>query len=184
MQLTETVHEIAAADDQALVARARRGDAAAFGALVTARLPGMLRLARAILHNEADARDATQDAFVSAWVNLPGLRDELRFNAWLNTVLANRCRDILRRRGRVMEIDLEGSDPRHVDPAPGVLQRTAVLAAFDRISVPDRQILALHHLDDLPLDQIARTLGIPIGTAKSRLHAARKALRRALEAES
>jgi RNA polymerase sigma-70 factor, ECF subfamily len=183
MELTEIVSDAAAGDD-ALVARACRGEAEAFSALVAKRLPDMLRLARSILRNEADARDATQEAFVSAWVNLPRLRDESRFDAWLNTVLANRCRDVLRRRGRVREIDLDAADLWQVDPAPAAVQRASVLAAFDRLSIPDRQILAMHHLEDRPLDQVAHRLGIPVGTAKSRLHAARKALARAMETQA
>lgn len=184
LELTHVARDDATAGDGVLIARAGRGDADAFGLLVASRMPGMLRLARAILRNESDARDATQEAFVSAWQNLPRLRDASRFDAWLNTVLANRCRDLLRRRGRVREIDLEGVDLRSVDPGPGAIERTAVLAAFDRISVPDRQILALHHLEDRPIDELARLLGVPIGTAKSRLHAARKALARALETQA
>ena len=170
--------------DEVLVARACRGDADAYGALVAARLPGMLRLAMAILNNEADACDAAQEAFLSAWVNLPRLRDETRFNAWLSTVLANRCRDLLRRRGRVREIELDGADLHHADPAPEAIERAAVLAAFDRLAIEDRQILALHHLEGRPLDQVALNLGVPVGTAKSRLHAARKALARALETQA
>jgi RNA polymerase sigma-70 factor, ECF subfamily len=182
--LTETVRDRSDAADDALVARACRGDSEAFGALVANRLPDMLRLARSILRNEADARDATQEAFVSAWLNLPRLRDESRFSAWLNTVLANRCRDLLRQRGRVREITLEGADLQQADPAPAALERTAVLAAFDRLSIADRQILAMHHLLDQPLDQVAHRLGIPVGTAKSRLHTARNALDRALETQA
>ena len=182
MELTEIIGEASA--DETLIARASRGDAEAFGVLVATRAPDMLRLARSILRNEADARDATQDAFVSAWVNLPRLRDESRFNAWLNTVLANRCRDLLRQRGRVREITLDGADLRQADPAPAALQRASILAAFDRLSIADRQILAMHHLEDRPLHQVAHRLGIPVGTAKSRLHAARKALGRALETQA
>jgi RNA polymerase sigma-70 factor (ECF subfamily) len=184
LEVTQGVRGAAVADDDALVLRACRGDADAFAVLVADRLPRMLRLARSILHDETDARDATQEAFVSVWQHLPRLRDAGRFDAWLNTVLANRCRDLLRRRGRVREIDLAGAELRAPDPAPHALERAAVLAAFDRLSLPDRQILALHHLEDRPLDQVARSLGIPIGTAKSRLHAARKALGRALETQA
>ncbi len=182
--LTETVRDRSDATDDALVARACRGDADAFGALVTKRLPDMLRLARSILRNEADARDATQEAFVSAWISLPRLRDESRFSAWLNTVLANRCRDLLRQQARVREISLEGAVLQQADPAPAALQRAAVLAAFDRLPVGDRQILAMHHLLDQPLEQVAHRLGIPVGTAKSRLHAARRSLERALETQA
>ena len=99
-------------------------------------------------------------------------------------MLANRCRDLLRQRGRVREISIDLADLRHADPAPAALHRASLLAAFDRLSIPDRQILAMHHLEDRPLDQVAHRLGIPIGTAKSRLHAARKALARALETQA
>jgi RNA polymerase sigma-70 factor (ECF subfamily) len=184
LELTHVARDGAAAGDDVLIARAGRGDADAFGLLVASRLPRMLRLARAMLRNEADARDATQEAFVAAWQNLPRLRDAARFDAWLNTVLANRCRDFLRHRGRVHEIDLEGVDLRSADHGPGAIERATVLAAFDRLSIPDRQILALHHLEDRPLDEVARVLGVPIGTAKSRLHAARRALARALETQA
>jgi len=184
LELSPVARETVAPTDDVLVARAARGDVAAFAALVDARLPGMLRLARSILRNEADARDATQEAFVAAWQQLPRLREEARFNAWLHTVLANQCRDALRRRGRVREIDLDSADIRVPDPAPGALDRAAVLAAFDRLAIADRQILALHHLEDRPLEHVALSLGIPVGTAKSRLHAARKALIRALETQA
>jgi RNA polymerase sigma-70 factor, ECF subfamily len=184
LDVTRGIRDAASVADDVLITRAARGDADAFGLLMADRLPGLLRLARTIVRNEADARDATQDAFVSAWQNLPRLRDERRFNAWLNTILANRCRDLLRRHGRIREIDLDGAALRAADPAPHALERAAVLAAFDRLSIADRQILALHHLEERPLDQIARALGIPVGTAKSRLHAARKALGRALETQA
>ena len=170
--------------EQVLIERASRGDADAFEALVALRLPTLLRIARAILNNESDARDATQDAFVAAWQSLPTLRDARRFDAWLNTVLANKCRDLLRNRGRAHEVDIVDTDVPSADPAAGVLDRAALLAAFDRLSIADRQILALHHLEDRPLEHVARILGIPVGTAKSRLHAARRAFGRALETQA
>jgi len=184
LDLTRGNRDTATVADDELITRATRGDVDAFGLLMANRMPGLLRLARTIVRNEADARDATQDACISAWQNLPRLRDERRFNAWLNTILANRCRDLLRRRDRVREIDLAGADLRASDPAPHALERAAVMAAFDRLSIGDRQVLALHHLEERPLDQVARALGIPVGTAKSRLHAARKALARAMETQA
>jgi RNA polymerase sigma-70 factor (ECF subfamily) len=181
LDLTRGNRDAASVADDVLITRAAR-PGATHSASDGGPAAGPAQVAsRTIVRNEADARDATQDAFVSAWQNLPRLRDERRFNAWLNTILANRCRDLLRRRGRIREIDLEGAALRVADPAPHALERAAVLAAFDRLSIADRQILALHHLEERPLDQIARALGIPVGTAKSRLHAARKALGRALE---
>lgn len=171
-----------APDDTALLARAGAGDTEAFAVLLAPRLDRLLRTARAILNNEADARDATQEACLSAWTDLARLRDDARFDAWLNRVLLNRCRDVLRRRSRSRESVLEGIDL--PDPAPSPDAATSgVMAAFDRLSLAHRQILVLHHLHDRPLAEVSRLLGIPVGTAKSRLHAARRALERALETQ-
>jgi len=184
MHVTGEAGDHALASDHALVVRAGTGDADAFAELVAPRLDRLLRSARAILGNEADARDATQDAFLSAWVNLPRLRDEGRFDAWLNRVLVNRCRDLLRHRQRSREIVLDGMEMPDLHPPPDAATTAGILSAFDRLSVANRNILVLHHLHDQPLAEVARQLGIPVGTAKSRLHAARRALERALEAQA
>lgn len=172
--------------DAALVRRAARGDAVAFERLVTARTDRAFRIARAILANEADAYDATQEAFVSAWRELPRLRDPDSFDAWLRRILVNACRAQLRGRRRVREISLDTAADRG-DPDghfPDSVGDTDVLArAFARLDVDKRSILVLHHFDHEPLAVIATTLGIPVGTAKSRLHDARIALQRALAIE-
>lgn len=174
--------ERSAADDKTLLARAATGDTAAFADLLAPRLDRLLRTARAILNNEADERDATQEACLSAWTDLARLRDETRFDAWLNRVLLNRCRDVLRRRTRSQESVLDGVELPDPRPSPDA-GTTGVMAAFDRLSLADRQILVLHHLHDRPLTEVSRLLGIPVGTAKSRLHSARRALERALETQ-
>ncbi len=184
MQMSRNADGSALIADGALIARAGRGDADAFADLLEPRLDGLLRLARSILANEADARDATQDACTSAWVNLPRLRDEARFDAWLNRVLVNRCRDLLRVRSRSRQIVLDGLDIPDERPASDAGATAGVMAAFDRLSLANRNILVLHHLHDRPLVEVARVLGIPVGTAKSRLFAARKALERALETQA
>jgi RNA polymerase sigma-70 factor (ECF subfamily) len=173
-----------------LVERAQTGDQDAFEALLERWLEPSLRIAYAILDNESDARDATQDAFLRAWRELPRLRDPDRFDAWLNRILVNRCRTLLngRRRTTVREIPLsavpEPEEPAGDPPGGGgPLSLDAVEHAFGRLSVADRSILVLHHLQHLPLTDVAAGLGIPVGTAKSRLFAARHALERALEAE-
>jgi len=174
-----------------LVERARAGDRDAFEALVERWLEPSLRTAYAIVGTEADARDATQDAFLQAWRELPRLRDPASFDAWFNRILVNRCRT-LRHRGRrttVREIHLsvlpETSEPATTDPPgdDGAVSLDAFEHAFRRLSMPDRTILVLHHLQHRSLADVAAGLGIPVGTAKSRLFAARKALERALEAE-
>lgn len=182
--LSSEAASVAFRGERALIARAGAGDAGAFGELLAPRIDRLLQAARAILGNEADARDATQDACLSAWVNLPRLRNEARFDAWLNRVLLNRCRDLLRARKRSREIALEGYELPDSGPSPDVTATISVMAAFDRLSMSDRYILVLHHLHDRPLTDVARVLGIPVGTAKSRLYAARKALERALETQA
>jgi RNA polymerase sigma-70 factor (ECF subfamily) len=176
--------------DADLVARARSGDRDAFASLVATRADRLLRTARAILGNEEEAHDAAQDALVSGWVHLPRLRDASKFDAWLNRVLRNECHEALRRRRRSREIDLTkfeaaGSDQVSTpDASRSSLETASVKAAFGRLSVDERTILLLHHLHGLPLKEVARQLAIPVGTAKSRLWSARRALERALEAEA
>ena len=176
--------------DDSLIARARKGEHEAFAALIAPRADRLLRTANAILGDEALARDAAQNALLSAWIHLPRLRDPDKFDAWINRVLRNECNQALRaRRRRVREIDMTAieetgrGDAVTPDPSGASLETAAVKAAFRRLSVDDRNILLLHHLHGLPLERVARELGVPVGTAKSRRWTARRALERALEAE-
>src|SRR6476660_5363375 len=152
------------AESLRLVELAKRGDAMAFEALLRPRLDGLFRTAWAILGDEADARDASQDACLTAWRNLPRLRDPARFDAWLLRVLVNGCRMRLRARARIREIrmtpDLDRAGPATDSEAESVAH------AFDRISVEARTILVLHHLQHEPVATIATVLGIPVGTVK------------------
>ncbi|MEP7360022.1 MAG: RNA polymerase sigma factor [Chloroflexota bacterium] len=179
----DEVHEIGAprADSgSGLIELAREGNHDAFGRLVEMKLERAFRTASAVLGNEADARDATQEAFVAAWRNLPRLRDVEKFDAWLHRLLINSCRDIQRRRHRVREIALD-SQPLTVPAGDErTAERLAVSAALDRLSVNDRAMLVLHHVEGLPVAEVARRLGVPVGTAKWRLHQARRALEKAL----
>jgi len=185
------VTAVAPRDDReaALVARARAGDDDAFAQLAAPRAERLLRTARAILGNESEAHDAAQNALVSAWVNLPRLRDIERFDVWINRILRNECQEALRRRRRSRVVDVSAATERggaaddRGDPATFSVDTAAVQAAFHRLSIDHRTMLLLHHLHGLGLDEVARQLGIPVGTAKSRLWAARRALERALETE-
>ena len=140
----------------------------------------------AILGDAADASDALQDALTSIWLNLPSLRDAERFGVWADRIPVNACRLTLRRRarGRVRQISIDAVDPARLvgagAPDEAVADGMAFGRAFERLGVDERAILTLHHLDDRPLADIAAILGIPVGTVKSRLHAARRALERAL----
>jgi RNA polymerase sigma-70 factor (ECF subfamily) len=172
--------------ESAFVRRAAKGDGLAFEQLVATRSAQAFRIARAILGNDADARDATQDAFVSAWKQLPTLRDPDSFDAWLRRILVNACQGQIRSRRHVREISLDESFDRRA-PGPGIAEQvgdTEMLSkAFDRLDVDKRSILVLHYLNHEPVASIAAALKIPSGTVKWRLSEARAALQRALTAE-
>jgi RNA polymerase sigma-70 factor (ECF subfamily) len=167
--------------DEGLIERASRGDREAFAVLVETRTGWAFRIAAAILGGEADAHDVVQEAFVSAWVHLPHLRDTDHFDAWLNRIIRNGCRDTLRRRHRVRELTLDAAA--RLSSEDEYFDMTALNRAFERLTVDQRQLLVLHHLGHQPVTEIARQLGIPVGTAKWRLHRARRALERELEVE-
>lgn len=182
--------------DDALVRRARDGDAAAFEGLVSTRIDRCYRLAWSILANEADAADATQDALVSAWRQLPRLRDPAVFDGWLNRIVANAALMARRHRVRLREVSVRPAFPDNAEPfeppydplartaVDNVSDADAIGRAFDRLRPQDRMILVLHHVEERPVAEIAQSLGIPLGTAKWRLHAARAALEKAMEAEA
>jgi RNA polymerase sigma-70 factor, ECF subfamily len=151
-------------------------------------MDAVYRLTSAILGDEADARDAAQETFVAAWRELPRLRDSDKFEAWLQRVAVNASRMTLRARGRrrVREIPSSQVDAlaNRAAPGRGVADDAAVLdAALRRLTIDQRSILVLHHLEGQPLAAIAAVLEIPLGTAKSRLFNARRALESALRAE-
>ena len=174
--------------DAALIALAQRGDQDAFAALIGPRSDRVLRMARAIVGEDAAAHDAVQNALVSAWVHLPRLKDSDRFDAWINRVVRNECLQALRRKRRVREIQMSTIESSEnaistSDHSSDTLETHAVKNAFRRLSVDDRMILLLHHLHGLSLEDVARQLGVSVGAARSRLFRARRALERALETE-
>lgn len=183
---------VASRSPVALVELARAGDRLAFGALVERLLDTAYRIARAIVGDEADARDATQEAFLHAWRDLRHLRDADRFDAWFGRILVNSCREVLRRRGRRSVHEIAASDlldpvedlpARDQAPDERTISLDTLERAFERLSASDRAVLVLHHLEGRSIEEIAALFAIPSGTAKSRLHSARTALERALEAE-
>ena len=166
-------------DQRALVERARQGDHDAFAALVDASLARLDAAARLIVRDPELARDAVQDGLIRAWRDLPGLRDPERFDAWLRRLVVNACLDLLRRRHRrVREVEL---NPLHIPSAPdqssALADREEVDQALKRLDPNHRAVVALHYLLGMPLHEVAASLRIPIGTAKSRLHYALSALR-------
>jgi len=163
--------------DRELLVRARAGDREAFEQIVLAKGETLFRTALAILGKEADARDATQEAFINAWRGVAFLKDLDRFDAWMGRILINECRQTLRKRGRIHEIPLEteaSSDVLATDSPIG--GPTDFDSAFDRLTFDQRAMLVLHHLHGYGVDEMAAWLGIPAGTVKWQLSRARRAL--------
>jgi RNA polymerase sigma-70 factor (ECF subfamily) len=166
-------------DQLGLVERAQRGDHDAFAALAGASIARLDAAARLILRDGDLARDAVQDALIRAWRDLPGLRDPAAFDAWLRRLTVNACLDLLRRQKR-RPIGVEITDTQ----APAVADFSRALIDRDQLDralldlAPDRRALVvLHCFLGAPLPEVARALGIPVGTAKSRLNRALGLLR-------
>lgn len=172
-------------DQRDLIERARKGDHDAFTALLDVRLARLDAAARLILRDGELARDAVQEAMIRAWRDLPGLRDPERFDAWLHRLTVNACLDLVRRRRRrVIEVELTPIDsPSTDDVGRSLADRELLDQALAGLQPGHRAVVALHYLLGMPLPQVAQTLGIPTGTAKSRLHYALSAMRTIVTAE-
>jgi RNA polymerase sigma-70 factor, ECF subfamily len=169
-----------------LVDQAKRGDREAFDAL--ARLTGdrCMAIAFRILRDFDLADDAVQSALLTAWRDIRALRDPKLFEPWLHRILTNACYAEARRRRRRSEtIRLLPVEPVHgPDEYATVEHRDELERAFRRLTVEQRTVLVFHHYLGLPLDEVAVRIGIPLGTVKSRMHHAKRALRASLEAEA
>ena len=169
-----------------LVVRARKGDHDAFAALAAAAMPRLDGAAWLILRDAEQAKDAVQNALVRAWRDLPTLRDPDRFDQWLRKLLVRACIDEARRlRRHRANVELTNID---ISTTAGmestVADRDQIERGFVRLPPEMRAVLVLHHYFDLPLPDVAATLAIPLGTAKSRLHRSIGLLRAALDADA
>jgi RNA polymerase sigma-70 factor (ECF subfamily) len=177
---------IGPAIDRSVIDRARNGDLDAFESIVRARMDAVYRLTSAILGDEADARDAAQETFVAAWRELPRLREPDRFEAWLQRVAVNASRMTLRARGRRRVREIPSSEVAALAGRAAIDNRSDASlldSAMRELPIEQRAILVLHHLEGRPLAEIAGLLEIPVGTAKSRLFHARRALETAIRNE-
>ena len=170
----------------ALVEQAKRGDREAFDEL--ARLTGdrCMAIAFRILRDFDHADDAVQSALVTAWREIRTLRDPELFESWLHRILTNACYTEARRRARRSQvIRLLPVEPVHgPDEYLHIEHRDQLERAFRRLTVEQRAVLVFHHYLELPLPEIAIRIGIPVGTVKSRMYHAKRALRASLEAEA
>jgi RNA polymerase sigma-70 factor (ECF subfamily) len=169
---------------RALVDRAKQGDEEAFGALARSVGDRCMAIAFRILRDTDMAEDAVQTALITAWRQLPTLRDPDRFEPWLNRVLVNACYAEARRGRRwLANVHALPAEPASSDEAMTVQNRDQLERGFRRLPPEQRAVLVFHHVLGLTLPEVADQLGIPLGTAKSRLHYASAALRAAIEAD-
>lgn len=166
-----------------LVQQAMRGNHEAFGMLASRSIDRLYGAALLMLGDHDRADEATQTTLVRAWREVPRLRNPERFSPWMHRILLNACRDQLRRSAR--EVSLVTSDtsasPDHAEHA---ILRDEVGRALRRLTVDQRTILVLRYYADLSVPEVASALGVPLGTAKSRISRGVDALRAAVAAES
>lgn len=168
---------------RALVEQAMSGDRDAFGVLASRALPRLVGTAGLILGNRDAAEDAAQESLVRAWRDLPSLRDPDRFDPWLYRVLVRACHDEARRSRRLVRGDAAVEPPKAVsDAAAGLAERDAIGAGLSRLPVEHRTVLVLRFYLDQSYEEMAATLGVPLGTVKSRVSRALQELRGALAA--
>jgi RNA polymerase sigma-70 factor, ECF subfamily len=174
--------------DPNLIDRARRGDREAFTTLVLSLGDRLYSVAYRILRDTSSAEDAVQQTFLTAWRELPKLRDESRLEAWLYRLLVNACYAEIRHTGRwqpglrlVTDLD---ADPSSEGAQLGVERRDELERGFRRLSGEQRAVLVMHHYLGLSGAEIAETLGLSPGTVRSRLHYARQLMRAVLEADA
>lgn len=170
--------------DEWLVLRCQLGEPAAFDELMRRWESRLLYYLRRLVPQEADAWDALQRTWLAVYRDLPRLREPRALRAWLYRVARNQaaghCRREFALRARIDdEADPEGvAEP---DWTPDLDQAGRVHDAIGGLSLPHREVITLHFLEQMPLEEIAEVIGAPVGTVKSRLHYAKRILKQRLE---
>lgn len=178
-------------EEQILVMRAQRGEQDAFRVLVERYQKLVYTLALRMLNVPADAEDAAQEAFLSAWKALPRFRMDAKFSTWLYRLTVNAATDVLRRRRKEPDslddaerlVQAADSTDTPEEAAQRAERRAMVRRAIAALSENHRQILLLREVTGLSYEEIAAALELSPGTVRSRLARARKELREELLAE-
>jgi RNA polymerase sigma-70 factor (ECF subfamily) len=153
----------------------------AFVAALEGELSMAYRLAGYLLADSAEAQDAVQEASVRAWRGWKDLREREKFHSWFSQIIVNVCRTRLRQRSKRRTVDVEDVSLESADPFRAALARDAVGRALSSLSNELRMVVVLRYWGELSLAEIADRLRIPIGTVKSRHHAALQVLRRRIQ---
>ena len=178
------------ADDQALVRAAQRGDMAAFEELIARHRDKVYARAYSMMHNEEEATDLSQEAWVKGWQRLRQFQGESSFCTWMTRIVINLCLDQMRKqkRQRTESIEAMGEESGGVErqmpvimvnPTAGLERgelRQRIDRALGQLSYEHRTVLVLHEFEEMEYKQIAKTMGCSIGTVMSRLFYARRKL--------
>ena len=184
--------------EQALLARMRAGEEGAYAELVTQYGGRMLAAVRRLLRNDADAQDAVQDAFLSAFQSIDRFEGTSRLSTWLHRIAINAALMKLRKRGTQAEQPIDAFLPGFLDDghqakpaqrwsagAPAALEREEtrqlVRRLIDQLPESYRIVLVLRDIEGMDTDQAAEALGVTATNVKTRLHRARLALRTLLD---
>jgi RNA polymerase sigma-70 factor (ECF subfamily) len=173
--------EVTAIDEE-LVARAQKRDEDAFEQLVLKYQRYVFNLAYRVLNDRTEAEDVTQEAFIRAWRGLPRFRAQAQFKTWLYRIVHNLC--LNRRPGLQRELShIEPLEEILADPAPSLAglseshERMALLHhQLEQLPEKYRLVLTLRHLQNVSYQEIAEVLGLPMGTVKTHIYRARRAL--------
>ena len=163
--------------DGALVERSQGGEAAAYEDLYRRHREAVARTIYLVVRDLDAAQDLTQEAFTVGWRDIGRLRDPARFRAWVTGIGLNLARRRWRRREVPIGAIVRSSEPAEPD------ERLSIGTALRRLPIAQRAVIVLRFYVDLDEAEIARTLGIPVGTVKSRLSRARRRLAAGLEME-
>lgn len=186
------------AESAALLARAQQGDAEAFGVLMRAHYEPVFRVVHAILRNEHDARDVSQEVWLTVWRELPKFRGEAKFTTWVHPIAVRKSLDLLRKRRRWFDrflpfntaVDDDSSTPAVAEPvtettardeAETAERRERLHRALEALPPKHRAVLALRELQGLSYEEIAVATKLPVGTVMSRLYHARRQLAQKLK---
>ena len=169
--------------DHQLIERAREGDRDAFALIVDASFDRCHEIARRVLGESHMAQDATQAAMLSIWRDLPKLRDYDRFEAWSYRITVNACYAEAKRARKALPAITPDDGRMVTDEFGTVIDRDRLERAFSRQKLEHRAVLVLRYYLDRPVEEVATTLDIPLGTAKSRIHHALKAMRATIDAD-
>lgn len=160
-----------------LVVRAKAGDRHAYDELVGPLIDQAFRLAYGMLHDRSAAEDAVQEAATRAWRKLDHLREGTEIRPWFLAIVANQCRNTARGRWwSVLRLDIAPATPAG-DFEEQVATGADLRRALRKLAPEHREVLVLHYYLDLPLEEVARIAGIPLGTVKSRINRGVSALR-------